>query len=168
MKYFLMLLFLCVSAVPAFATQIPAEKGPQYYQKCMATPDPRLLPGSQQVFCQCTAKYMLQNMTMEDLVGMNKNERSALNKMMIGVYAPCMEVPVHDDVYQACQKQGVAAKNCQCLSNGIAKYTASEAQRLLGSVLSQYPNAFDPVAAIKQTPEFEAKLNTIAQLCGNQ
>lgn len=165
MKYFILTILLSIISLPAFATPIPPEKGPQYYQNCMKTQDPRLLQGSQAVFCQCTAKYMVQNMTMEDLIGLSKNQRPSMNKMLTTVYAPCMEVPVHDDVYKSCQQQNVPAAQCQCLANGIGKFTQTEAQRLLTSVLSKYPNAFDPVAAIKQTPEFEAQLDNIAKQC---
>ncbi len=168
MRLFLLLITLCVAAaLPAKATPISSDKGEQYYKNCMSTPDLRLLPGTQDVFCQCTQKFMLQNMTYEDLVGLKNNERASLNKMMVGVYAHCLQYPVHDDIYAVCQKQGVDAATCNCLAGNIGKYTESESVRLLGSVLDQYPNAFDPVAAIKQTPEFEAKTNEIATQCGN-
>ena len=165
MKHVLLIMALCFFSFNASATPIPAEKGQQYYRNCMATPDARLLPGTQDPFCQCTAKYMMQNMTMEDLVGMKKQDRAAMNKMIIGVYSPCLEYPVHDDVYQACAKQGVPSATCQCLASNLGKYTATEAVRLIGGVLDKYPNAFDPLAAIKQTPEFEKQSEAIARQC---
>ena len=130
MKYLLMAFLLCISITPAFATPIPAEMGPKYYQNCMKTPDPRLLPGSQDVFCKCTGANMVKNMTMEDLVGMKNNDRSAMNNMMIGAYAPCLETPVHDTTYTEFVKQGIAVNISECVATGIGKYTASEAQRL--------------------------------------
>ncbi|PZP54547.1 MAG: hypothetical protein DI586_09595 [Micavibrio aeruginosavorus] len=165
MKYFILLCLLFISP-SAFATPITPEQGQVFYKSCVSQPDPRMLPGSQDVFCRCTTQRLVQNMTFEDAQAYVKQDRAAVNKYLITAYAPCMEVPVHDDVMTACQKQNVSASQCSCLANGIGKYTAKEAQRLLGSVLAKYPNAFDPIAAIKQTPEFESELEDIARQCG--
>lgn len=166
MKY-LILAFLLMFSAPALATPISPAQGQAFYKSCTSNPDPRMLPGSQDAFCKCTTQNLMRNMSFEDAQAYVKQDRNAVNKYLITAYAPCMEIPVHDDVYVACQKQNVPAAQCQCLAAGIGKYTTSEAQRLLGSVLSKYPNAFDPIAAIKQTPEFEAQLEAIAKQCGN-
>lgn len=165
MKYLILLLTLCVLAPTAFATPITPQRGEAFYKACVSQPDPRMLPGSQDLFCKCTTQKLMQNMTFEDAQAYVKQDRNAVNKYLITAYAPCMEIPVHDDVLTACQGQNVPAAQCQCLASNIGKYTQTESVRLLGSVLSQYPNAFDPVAAIKQTPEFEAQLDNIARQC---
>ena len=164
MKYIILVFLLLVSA-PAFATPITPEQGQVFYKSCVSQPDPRMLPGSQDAFCKCTTQNLMRNMTFEDAQAYVKQDRAAVNKYLITAYAPCMEIPVHDDVYTACQKQNVPQPQCQCLASNIGKYTTTQAQRLLGSVLEKYPNAFDPIAAIKQTPEFEAQLDSIAKQC---
>ena len=167
MRHFIVLLLAIICTSPAFATPITPAQGQVFYNSCVAQPNPRLLPGSQDAFCKCTTQRLVQNMTFEDAQAYVKQDRNAVNKYLITAYAPCMEIPVHDDVFLACQEQKVPTGQCQCLAGGIGKYTTNEAQRLLGSVLSKYPNAFDPIAAIKQTPEFEAQLEQIARQCGN-
>ncbi len=166
MKYFIPLFLLLISS-PALATPITPQQGEVFYKSCLSQPDPRMLPGSQEVFCKCTTQNLVRKMTFEDAQAYVRQDRNAVNKYLITAYAPCMEVPVHDDVLAACQKQNVPSAQCSCLASGIGKYTTNEAQRLLGSVLEKYPNAFDPIAAIKQTPEFEAQLENIARQCGN-
>jgi len=165
MKYFLLLILLCTFSLPALATQITPQQGQVFYNSCVSKPDPRMLPGSQAVFCKCTTQNLMRNMTFEDAKAYVAQDRRAVNKYLITAYAPCMEVPVHDDVYTSCQKQNVPAQQCQCLANGIGRYTTSESARLLGGVLNKSPNAFDPIAAIKQTPEFESNLDKIAKQC---
>ena len=169
MKYILTFILLCLLSAPAMATPITDKQAQVFYNSCVTKPDPslasRLLPGSLEAFCKCNAQHLQQGMSFEDVQGYVKNERPAVNKYLITAYAPCMEVPVHDDVYTACQKQNVPGPQCQCLAQGIGKYTTSESVRLLSSVLSKYPNAFDPIAAIKQTPEFESNLDRIAKQC---
>ena len=167
MRIIVLILMLCIYASPSFATTITQEQGQRFYNACIKQPDPRLLPGSQEAFCQCTTQNLMKNMSFEDAQAYVKQDRAAVNKYLITAYAPCMEIPVHDDVLSVCQKQGVPQAQCNCLANGIGKYTTSEAQRLLGSVLAKYPNAFDPIAAIKQTPEFEAQTENIARQCAS-
>ena len=167
MKKILMVagLLLAFIANSANATPITEEQANKFYQSCFNTKDPRLLPGSQEFWCGCVKQKMMQNFTFEDAVAYTKQDRTAMNKMLINVYSPCLEIPVHDDVFQECQKQNVPTNTCQCLAKGIGEYTQREASRLIGGVLAKYPNAFDPLAAIKQTPEFEAQTKVIARQC---
>ena len=166
MKFVIAFIAFCL-LIPAAAqaTPIAPERAEAFYKACVAQPDPRMLLGSQDLFCKCTTQKLVQNMTFEDAQAYVKQDRTAVNKYLITAYAPCMEIPVHDDVFKACKGQNVPDAQCQCLASNIGKYTQAESVRLLGSVLSQYPNAFDPVAAIKQTPEFEAQLDNIARQC---
>lgn len=161
------LLFITIIAFAPFAnaTPISQQKTQQYYQSCLSKPDPQLTSATQDQFCKCTAQFMQKNMTYEDLVSLAKNERPALNKMMIGVYAPCIKYPVHDHIFAECKNHKATDSVCQCLSTGIGEYTQVQSVRLLKSVLDKYPNAFDPVAAIKQTPEFQAEEKRIATHC---
>ncbi len=167
MKILWTLIAVLLVTAPAFATPVTPQQGQQYYQNCVKKQDGTMTPQTQDIFCQCTAKYMVKNLTWEDVQMVAAQDRGAINKMMIGVYAPCLEFPVRERVSQECGKQGAPANMCSCLSTNIGKYTASESQRLLGDVLAKYPNALDPIAAIKQSPEFDAQQENIARQCAN-
>jgi hypothetical protein len=162
---------LCLSVSAQAQTVITQQQGQQYYQNCVKQPNQTMDGRTQHEFCTCTANFMMQNLTMEDLRAMNGQDqaaRNALNKMVIGVYAPCMQFPIKDLIQKKCMTDVKKQNVCQCLSNNMAAFTASEAQRLLGTVLAQNPNAFDPMSAIMDQPEFKARQQQISLQCLTQ
>jgi hypothetical protein len=151
-------------------TAITAETAQKYYQNCIrnAQSDQTMKPQTKDVFCQCTAIHMQKNMVMEDIVAMSGNDqaaRNALNKMLTGVHAPCMEYPVRDLIGKKCEADIARPDVCNCLSDKMASYTAREAQRLLGQVLATNPNITDPMGAIMETDEFKRNEQQLALSC---
>ena len=151
-------------------TKITPAKTAQYIQSCLknSEADTTTSPTTKNIFCQCTGQFMQQNLTMEDLKAMGgkgQPQRNAMNKMVVGVYAPCMEFPVRDLIQKQCMDDVKQPSVCQCLSKNMAAYTAKSAQTTLTTVLQKTPNAFDPMGAIIDSPEFQAQQKQITMQC---
>ncbi len=175
MKYIIH--FLCALCVILFTTnssmaqtKISPSKTNQYIQTCLknSEADTTTSPSTKKIFCQCTGQFMQKNLTMEDLRAMGGKgqiQRNAMNKMVTGVYAPCMEFPVRDMIQKQCMEDVKQAPICQCLSKNMAAYTAKSAQTTMSQVLAKTPNAFDPMGAIIDSPEFQAQQKQITMQC---
>ena len=151
-------------------TAISTETTQKYYQNCIrnAQSDQTMKPQTKDVYCQCTAIHMQKNMVMEDIVAMSGNDqpaRNAINKMLTGVHAPCMEYPVRDLIGKKCETDIGRPDVCNCLSDKMAAYTTKEAQRLLGQVLATNPNITDPMGGIMETDEFKRNEQQLALSC---
>ena len=112
----------------------------------------------------------MTTMSVEELrasANQDQSGRDATNKIIINVYAPCMEFPVRDLVFQKCQKDAFQAgqKICSCLANNMASYVRQRAAADLPAILAQNPNAFDPMNAIVTSPSYEQKEKRIALGC---
>jgi hypothetical protein len=168
---FCLIAFCVFAAGPVLAqTKISPAKTNQYIQSCLknSEADTSTNANTKTIFCQCTAQFMQRNLTMEDLKAMGgkgQTQRNAMNKMVTGVYAPCMEFPVRDMIQKQCMTDVKQPPVCQCLSKNMAAYTAKSAQTTLGKVLAKTPNAFDPMGAIIDSPEFQAQQKQITMQC---
>ena len=172
-RYFTILAFLILAFTAQYAmaqTKISPAKTAQYVQSCLknSEADTTTSPSTKNIFCQCTGQFMQRNLTMEDLKAMGgkgQSGRNAMNKMVTGVYAPCMEFPVRDMIQKQCMTDVKQPPVCQCLSKNMAAYTAKSAQTTLTQVLAKTPNAFDPMGAIIDSPEFQAQQKQITMQC---
>lgn len=172
MKHFIFILLalLSISTISHAQTKITPAQVKQYTATCLknAEADTVTSPQTKKIFCECTGQFMARNLTMEDLKVMNgkgQTQRNAMNKMVTGVYAPCMEFPVRDLIAQQCMTDVKQPKICSCLSKNMAAYTAESAKTTLASVLAKHPNAFDPMGALIESPEFQAKQKEISMQC---
>ncbi len=170
----LTLLALPAAAQPqasaAGGTRITDAQTQQYYQTCVSNSqqDQVMKPETKKVLCQCTALHMQQSLTIEDITAMSGNDqpaRNALNKMITGVYAPCMEFPVRDLIAGSCDKEVKNPKVCSCVSDKMAAFTTREANRLLTEVFAKNTNITDPMGAIMETEEFKNQEKQMAMAC---
>ncbi|MDP7142472.1 MAG: hypothetical protein QF692_04625 [Alphaproteobacteria bacterium] len=157
---------LLVTALLAFApvsasaqTAISPEQAYSYYQNCTSTRDPNISGETQDIFCKCTAMKMQSDFYVEDMVMMQGDSdpaRKAINKMLLNVYAPCMEFPVRDLIFKRCieNEYNVQKDICECLANRMADYTASSARKYLSDILKNDPNITDPMGPIVNHPKF--------------
>ncbi len=167
---FLKTLCLCASVVflslTAQATEISNDTANQYYQNCIAgTTPPELSKQTQDTLCACTAAQMKTGFTMEDMQAMSKKDetaRLALNKMIVNVYAPCIQYPAYDYYYNVCVSNPQTAslsKNpqalCSCLAQKVSSYLAQNSQQVFADILTRTPNIVDPMAALTSDPQFD-------------
>lgn len=156
--YSFLLAFASIGTAHA-QTPITDEMTEAFYHDCVRIENEEMSAGTHDIFCQCTAQKMQENLSVEDVHTMRGNgqsARNALNDMMIKVYAPCMEFPVHDLIYNRCMKEEMRAKKgiCGCLAGKMSAYTAQTAQETLGDVLKKNPNITDPMEPIVNSGAF--------------
>lgn len=165
---------LTTSAASAVAgTPIGAETAQSYYQNCASQPEQNMSKETQDLFCKCTSFQMQKNMTIEDIQTMAQQSqagRNALNRMILDVYAPCMEFPVRDLIFNNCRSNEfqVNAGICACLSSKMAAFTAESAQAELKQILQTTPNITDPLGPIIESPKFKQMEKRLALECIQQ
>jgi len=177
----ILFLLLTLLAHPSQAqTPITKDAANAYYTNCKAQSDPRLRTETQEALCACTAAQMMQKMTVEDvhmMAGNNQAGRLALNKMLLEVYAPCMNFPVQDMIYDECmndEKVDMAGLNmdktilCGCMGEKTGVWMATSGRALMSQILARTPNITDPIGPVMEDKTFrkQAYQNMMACMSG--
>lgn len=138
-----------------------------YFKRCMqgVKKDGTMRPETQKPYCVCTALRMKTSMSQEDVAALSRNDRAALNKVLIDVNGPCMQYPVQDLIYSRCINSVKNQPACSCLSRKAGEYTKQEAQKKLPKLLADNPNLEDIMSPIINTPEFDRAQEQIAASC---
>jgi len=169
------ILFLCLLMLTASAqagTPITHDMAQRYFENCLklapiTTPD--MKPETQKRYCACTAKTMMGTMSQEDLKALGSKDpitaRTATNKVIVDVNAPCTRYPIHDMLQNKCMTDLGNAAICSCLSTKMAAYVETQSKALLAPILQKNPNIYDPTAPIVNSPEFQAMEKKIALGC---
>ncbi len=171
MKFILPFLFALLLSITVQAqTAMNAQMAQTYMANCVSNQDPRMSPETQGIFCQCTVNRMQKTISVEEMKIMAQQTQNSIaiqNKVLTQVYAPCMEFPVRDLIFNKCQTDTYQSKQgiCMCMSGRMATFVSTESQRLLGSILQRTPNLADPIGAIMETPEFTQKEKRIVLEC---
>lgn len=164
----LLILLFSVFWLPLSAlaqTPVSKETANAYFGNCVKQQDSQFSPNAQKMFCACTAARMTQFFSMEDMkamTGQNEAARFALNKMIINIYAPCMEEPTREYHYKACMTNPNTARLvgdpdslCRCSSHAIAQYVQNHGPRLFQELLLREPAMEDPMQALYNDPKFQ-------------
>jgi len=151
-------------------TALSSEQAISYQQSCVNNRDERMTFDTQKLFCECTAHHMMSSLTVEDLMmvqGDGQAARNAINKMMMNVYAPCMEFPVRDLIFGRCMENEYQVEKgiCECLANKMADYSAEKAQKYLSEILRDNPNIEDPMGPIVNHASFRQHEKRLALSC---
>lgn len=177
MKYFALIAAMIVLPVTALSigaahaqTRVSPEQANSYYASCRenaAATEMRFSPAAQDMFCACTAAQLTQNFTIEDMQVMtdpqNPNAREALNRMIVQVYAPCMEEPTREYHYNSCvgnpqvsRLNGNPEQLCRCAADSIAAHLKQNGPRQFQEILARDPNVVDPMQALYDDPAFRS------------
>ena len=164
MRYLLLACFALI-ATSAHATPITKDMANNYYGSCMAKTTEGMSAESQKLLCACTAANMMNNMSVEDVKAMaqqDQNGRNATNKMVVDVYAPCIEYPAKEYYYNTCISNPQTAqmsKNpqglCTCLGNEMASYLKANSRAVFQDLLMRNPAMVDPMSALTSDPKFQ-------------
>ena len=160
------LLCLALAAAPAFATPVSKQQAEAYYTNCKSQNDPRFSKDSQKMFCACTAAKILNGgMSVEDVQDMRGNDqpaRNALNKMIVNVYAPCMDYPAQEHYMSQCMTNpqtdkltGNKQRLCSCLAGKMASYLKQNGPQTFQTLLARNPNLTDPMQALTDDAQFK-------------
>lgn len=138
-----------------------------YYENCTSKQDPRMSPQSQQAMCACTSVKMMENLSVQDIAVMGQNNqagRNMLNKMMLDVYAPCMQYPVEDMISVSCLKDDKIDKMnlrmdknklCSCMAKRTGIWFQESGRDLMANLLAVNPNITDPISPVVDSAEFQ-------------
>lgn len=176
MKSLLMLLaLLTLPGIAAAQTPVTKETANAYFNNCLQQPAQGMSAETKQYMCACTAAKMQESMTVEDIRTMPQQSaagRLATNKMIIEVYAPCIEYPARDHYYLTCMNNPQSknyTKNvqgmCSCLGTQVATYLKQNAKSELSRILKRTPNITDPMAALTNDPAFTRYAQTKMMGC---
>lgn len=169
MKYLILIALLLVPCV-AFAQQnftpVSKEQANTYFASCVKQPpSEQFSAAAQNELCACTAARMTQFFSVEDMKAMTGTDpaiaRTAYNKMLVSVYAPCMEGPTREHYYNTCitnpdtAKYGDAQKICTCLGNAMGAHLKVHGAEVFQQLLSYNPNITDPMGAMTSDPSFQ-------------
>lgn len=164
-KLTLSLLFMLplFSSVTLAQTPVSNEQAQKYYESCATNRDERMSVATQDAFCQCSARGFKKHITIEDLTTLSTETgqaaRDITNKMLINLYAPCMEHPVRDLVMNKCKQDAFQAghKICECMASKMANYMSTRAGSELDAILKKTPDVYDPLGAITSSKSYEAQ-----------
>ncbi len=161
----LVLAFLVILPMTAYATPISEQMANSYYDNCLGQQADGISQKSKEFMCACTAAKMMDNMQVEDIQAMsqqNQAGRNATNKMLVDVYAPCIEYPAYDHYYNTCITNPETAKmtsntkrTCSCLADQVAGYLQKNAQTVFKDILMRNPNIIDPMGALTSDSRFQ-------------
>lgn len=166
----IILLVLLLPAAAQAQTPVSKDQANAYYANCVenaAKTEQRFSPQSQQEFCACTAARLTQYFYIEDMQIMTSqthpNARKALNKMIVNVYAPCMEGPTREYHYAQCIENPQTAsisgnpdQLCACAADAIGQHLRTHGARLFQDILAKDPNIVDPMSALYGDKEFQS------------
>lgn len=166
MRLFGLVLILLFS-VPALANATPITKDAAnaYFENCKSQPKAEgLTAEGQKYMCACTAAQMMNKMSVEDVQAMSQQSqagRNATNKMLINVYAPCINYPAKDHYYHTCMtnpKTKTLSRSpeslCGCMATQVAEYLKQNGEKVFREILAKDPNIVDPMTALTNDPKF--------------
>lgn len=169
MKFLTLLLILFLVPFAAQAqTTVSKETANAYFNNCIAQKSEQSFsPQAQDMLCACTAARLTQFFSMEDMATMTNPQsapdaqRGAFNKMLINIYAPCMEEPTREFHYNACitnpqtAQYGDPAKICRCMADEVAAHIKVHGPTVFEQLVARNPNITDPMAALTDDPSFQ-------------
>jgi len=165
---YILAFFLMMPFVVHAQTLVPKETANKYFENCVAQPPAQQFTAdSQNMFCACTAARLAQFFTLEDMKTMTDTtaapaaQRGAFNKMLINIYAPCMETPAREFHFNACisnpdtAKYGDPNKICPCMADAIGLHMKHNGPNVFQELLARDPNLTDPMSALTDDPSFK-------------
>ena len=186
MRFITLLFILLLVPFTAYAgsgsapyTPVSKEMANKYFANCVqssAATEQRFSPDAQQMFCACTAARLNQFYSVEDMTLMNDtanpDSRLALNRMIINIYAPCMEVPMKEYHYAQCISNPQTAQlssnpqaMCQCAAEQLGIQMKVYGSQLFEQLLARSPLNEDPMTAIYNDPSFQTMAQKKAIEC---
>ena len=172
MKYLVLIALLLIPSYASAQTPVSKEQANTYFASCVknASQEKRFSQNAQQMFCACTAARLTQFFSVEDMQVMTSqtdpNARIALNKMIVDVYAPCMETPSRELYYAACtQTSGKTQQVCNCTADKISSHLRDNGSQIFADILSRNPVVEDPWSLLEADQSFNNFKETAAKSC---
>ncbi len=149
--------------VPTLKTS--ADYANAYYNNCVRQQHPVMKGEDLELLCACTSAKFSEVMTVEQAKAMNEDTPEGQfqrNRMMMFVYAPCIEFPTRAMIMHSClsdPKARYSMKNpqatCSCLANSVAEEMKSRAPGIIENSLRTNPKDLDPLATLMNSKTFD-------------
>ena len=137
----------------------------QYYKNCTSQQHPVLKDENLELLCGCTSAQIPQQMTVEGMKALNEDSNEGKlqrGRMLLMVYAPCIQYPTYALVYNQCvqnpQIQTAIAnykKVCDCLGNGMGAFMKKRAPQHIEGALRRDIDNIDPLRDLLDSYAFE-------------
>lgn len=157
----------------AHATSVDKTAANTFYAHCMADRSARLGDDDRQAICACTSAQVMKTMSAEDLKAVARPDdagRVAFSRMLVNVYAPCMDQPVRHVVTADCLRDpSVPASSgdavCACAAKLTGDWYVLAGRQLMAAALHNDPSLTNPVGPVVALPEFTHERDKNIQSC---
>ena len=149
------------------ATLVGKDEANAFYTQCMAKPDERLSPDTQNEFCACASAHMMQTMSAEDMKISAENTpagRVMMKKMMITVYGPCLGGPITEVANGQCESDPrvVLADQmvrrdvvCACMTEKVGTWLEDSGPDILAKALETTPLITEPLGPVMESGAYK-------------
>lgn len=139
-----------------------------YYQNCMSHDDKRMSESAQESLCSCAAAKAMERMTVEEIFSMKREKgpgRIEYNKMLTEVYAPCMQAPIEETLFNECSNDAHVKEFmlrdiptlCRCTAMKSGSLIATSGPEIMENLLRKDPGIVDPLENILQDMGFRKR-----------
>lgn len=139
----------------------------RYYTNCMSKKDNILKGDNQKKLCSCSAEHMNKSMTVENIKAMSMNSKegeSQRRRMLLEVYAPCIQYPASALLYENCisgndvkTKLPDYQRVCGCMATNMGFYINKNGPAAIADSIAKNPNDQNPLASLMNSAEFQAQ-----------
>lgn len=168
---------------PAKIETTPTPESPEtiasfamrYKENCMLKKDPVLKGEPLRMLCECSAAKMQEKMTVDEVKTMitdTPEGQAQRNRMVVHVYAPCMEYPTRALLYHNCgankdvlTKYKNADKLCTCMADDMARFIAANGPAVLAQRLMETPDDPDPLGGFLASEGFQKQTQNAFMAC---
>lgn len=144
----------------------PKEFANDYFKNCVKSKHPILTPPDMELLCGCTAAQFANGTITPAQIRKMKDDTPAglkeRNRMMLLVYAPCIEHPSRALILNQCLKSTrnqYTMKNqsatCRCLADGVSKDLQKNAPDIMADAVQNNPNVLDPLQVLLESKTFQ-------------
>jgi hypothetical protein len=159
------------------ATPVSKDEANAFYAQCMAKPDERLSPDTQNEFCACASAHMMQTMSAEDMKLAAESTpagRVMAKKMMITVYGPCIGGPITEVAGGRCESDPrvvLADKMvrrdvvCACMADKITTWLDVSGPDTLAKVMEATPFVNDTLDTVMESGVYKKEEYEIMMDC---
>lgn len=170
---------IVMSGSAAFAqTKLTKDFANNFYNRCTESQDPRMSKDTQVEFCACTSASLLQKMNAEDvdMVGEDTAQGHRMyNKMMVTVYAPCMDSAVGDMAFAGCVRDPRTAmadqtldrkQLCRCMRDRTREwFNITGSESMMRILEGKTDNAGDPLSIVMNSELYKKETYEIMMGC---
>ena len=146
-----------------------------YYKNCKKGSHPVLKGNSLEALCACTAAKITEEMNVSEIEALfsdTPESQNARDKMLMMVYAPCMQYPVRDLIVDNCVNNKDLSKIpinkqkiCGCMGGKMGEYMAANAPNVIAQALRDNPGTQDPLASFFQSYAFKTASRQHMKAC---